>query len=120
MARFVCLQQTDMKCIIAYSSVTHMALIIVGSLRNTSMGEWGSLGVMLSHGLTSSGLFALAGLNYDKLHSRSLFLQKGLLSIHPKIALLWFLLIRTNMSVPPSINLIRELIIIPRVISLRS
>lgn len=118
LASFICLQQTDMKSLIAYSSITHIALIIAGVLRNRSWGWFGSLTLIISHGVTSSGLFAAANLNYEKIHSRSLLLQKGLLSRRPKIALLWFLLVRTNMAVPPSINLIGEVVVIPSIIEI--
>jgi len=119
LASFICLQQTDMKSLIAYSSITHIALIIAGVLSNSSWGWFGSLTLIISHGVTSSGLFAAANLNYDKIHSRRLLLQKGLLRRRPKIALLWFLLIRTNMAVPPSINLIGEIVVIPSIIEIR-
>lgn len=118
LASFICLQQTDIKSLIAYSSITHIALIIAGVLRNRSWGWFGSLTLIISHGVTSSGLFAAANLNYDKVHSRSLLLQKGLLRRRPKIAVLWFLLIRTNIAVPPSINLIGEIVVIPSIIEI--
>jgi NADH-ubiquinone oxidoreductase chain 4 len=108
-----------MKSLIAYSSITHIALIIAGVLSNSSWGWFGSLTLIISHGVTSSGLFAAANLNYDKIHSRRLLLQKGLLRRRPKIALLWFLLISTNMAVPPSINLIGEIVVIPSIIEIR-
>lgn len=119
LARLVCLQQTDMKSLVAYSSITHMALIIAGVLRNRTWGWYGSLTLIISHGLTSSGLFAAARLNYDKVHSRRILLQKGLLRRRPKIAMLWFILVRTNIAVPPSINLIGEIVAIPRIIEIR-
>nr|YP_009503531.1 NADH dehydrogenase subunit 4 [Pectinatella magnifica]AWX65968.1 NADH dehydrogenase subunit 4 [Pectinatella magnifica] len=114
----VCIQQTDMKSLIAYSSVTHMALVIAGIFSNTCWGYYGSLSLMISHGVTSSGMFALANLNYEKIHSRSLLLQKGLLTSNPKMALLWFLLMSTNMAVPPSINLMSEIVVIPSIIEM--
>jgi len=119
LASLVCTQQTDIKSLIAYSSVTHIALVISGIMSQSCWGWFGSLRLIISHGVTSSGLFALANLNYEKIHSRSLLLQKGLLRTSPKMALLWFLLVRTNMAVPPSINLLREVVAIPSLIEIR-
>nr|YP_010118112.1 NADH dehydrogenase subunit 4 [Sogatella kolophon]QPN54206.1 NADH dehydrogenase subunit 4 [Sogatella kolophon] len=105
------LLQTDMKVLVAYSSVSHMGLIICGLMTLTSMGYMGSLYLMISHGLVSSGLFYFVGCLFDRLSSRSLFLIKGLINFCPSFMMFFFFLLSSNMSFPPSLNLISEIFI---------
>nr|AEV56617.1 NADH dehydrogenase subunit 4 [Kokeshia sp. NKU02] len=114
---FLCLFQFDLKSLIAYSSVSHMGLILVGILSLSSWGFSGSLIMMIAHGICSSGLFFLASVNYDRLYSRSMYINKGLLCFMPSISLFWFLMSVNNMASPPSLNLLGELILISNVIS---
>nr|AYR05197.1 NADH dehydrogenase subunit 4 [Coleoptera sp. ACP-2013] len=108
----ICLRQSDMKMLIAYSSVSHMGLVLAGLLTLNYWGLSGSLVVMLAHGLCSSGLFCLANISYERLHSRSLYLNKGLINIIPNLSFWWFLLISSNMAAPPSFNLLGEIMLI--------
>nr|UAM92223.1 NADH dehydrogenase subunit 4 [Branchinecta gaini] len=105
------LRQTDVKSLIAYSSVAHMAFVIAGMLIFNFYGNYGSLVMMLAHGLCSSGLFYLSFLIYSCMGSRSFLITRGILVISPFMTLWWFLLIVFNMGVPPSFNLISELMI---------
>nr|UPL65385.1 NADH dehydrogenase subunit 4 [Crompus oculatus] len=114
---FVCLCQVDIKSMIAYSSVSHMGLVIGGLMTCNSYGLWGSLIMMLGHGLCSSGLFCLANLIYERSHSRSILLNKGMLIMMPSMSLFWFLLCINNMSSPPSLNLLGEVLLIISLIS---
>nr|YP_010309764.1 NADH dehydrogenase subunit 4 [Lagorina sericea]UMR54881.1 NADH dehydrogenase subunit 4 [Lagorina sericea] len=116
----VCLRQSDMKSLIAYSSVAHMGLVVSGILTLNYWGMIGALIMMIAHGLCSSGLFCLANLNYERLHSRSLYLNKGLINIIPSLSLWWFLLASSNMAAPPSLNLMGEIMLINSVISYES
>nr|AKS48931.1 NADH dehydrogenase subunit 4 [Trypanobia cryptica] len=109
MTSMICMRQQDLKSLIAYSSVSHMALVIMGLMTMTMWGWQGSLTMMIAHGLTSSGLFAMANANYEEFNSRSLFLSKGILESSPLMSLFWFLLLSTNMAVPPSLNLMAEI-----------
>nr|DBA44318.1 TPA_asm: NADH dehydrogenase subunit 4 [Depressigyra globulus] len=111
----ICLRQVDLKSLIAYSSIGHMSLMLAGVLSLTSWGWGGALGMMLAHGLCSSALFFLAGLTYEKSHSRSLVLSKGFLLLVPGLTLWWFLFCVINMAAPPSINLLSELLILPSI-----
>nr|ADO60630.1 NADH dehydrogenase subunit 4 [Oedemera virescens] len=106
---FICIRQSDMKSLIAYSSVAHMGLALSGILTLNNWGLSGSLGMMLSHGLCSSGLFCLANISYERLGSRSLYLNKGLINLLPSLSLWWFLLVSSNMAAPPSLNLLSEI-----------
>nr|WPS93607.1 NADH dehydrogenase subunit 4 [Aviostivalius klossi bispiniformis] len=107
----MCLCQSDMKMLIAYSSVVHMGLVLCGMF---TFSEWGILGayiLMLAHGLSSSGLFCLANITYERLGSRSLLVNKGLLSLMPSMCMFWFMLVSSNMSAPPSLNLLGEILL---------
>nr|YP_010443344.1 NADH dehydrogenase subunit 4 [Sophrops subrugatus]UTE83872.1 NADH dehydrogenase subunit 4 [Sophrops subrugatus] len=108
----ICLRQMDMKSLIAYSSVAHMGLVLSGIMTLTYWGMCGSLVLMVAHGLCSSGLFCLANISYERLLSRSLFLNKGLLNLMPGMALWWFLFSCCNMAAPPSLNLLGEIMLI--------
>nr|QWB85878.1 NADH dehydrogenase subunit 4 [Purpuricenus lituratus] len=108
----ICLRQSDVKSLIAYSSVAHMGMVLGGIMTLNSWGFWGALVLMLAHGLCSSGLFCLANITYERLGSRSLFLSKGLLNVMPSLSLWWFLLSSSNMAAPPSLNLLGEIFLI--------
>nr|YP_009442015.1 NADH dehydrogenase subunit 4 [Gnathotrichus materiarius]AOY40236.1 NADH dehydrogenase subunit 4 [Gnathotrichus materiarius] len=108
----VCLRQSDLKMLIAYSSVSHMGMALAGALTMNLWGFWGSLVLMLAHGLSSSGLFCMANLSYERSHSRSLYLNKGLMNLMPSLSLWWFLLSSSNMAAPPSLNLMGEVVLI--------
>nr|YP_010227873.1 NADH dehydrogenase subunit 4 [Propsilocerus taihuensis]UDE16199.1 NADH dehydrogenase subunit 4 [Propsilocerus taihuensis] len=105
----VCLRQTDLKALIAYSSVTHMGIVLGGLMTYSFWGLSGAYTLMIAHGLCSSGLFCLANMSYERSSSRSLLINKGLLNFMPSLALWWFLLSSSNMAAPPSINLLGEI-----------
>nr|YP_009307972.1 NADH dehydrogenase subunit 4 [Typosyllis antoni]AOR87157.1 NADH dehydrogenase subunit 4 [Typosyllis antoni] len=113
----MCLRQLDLKSMIAYSSVSHMALVITGIATMNSWGWEGALTMMIAHGLISSGLFALANMYYENTHSRSLLINNGLLLLTPSMAFCWFLTISANMAAPPFINLLAEIILLTSAIS---
>nr|AYN50382.1 NADH dehydrogenase subunit 4 [Apoderinae sp. 2 AV-2018] len=109
---FICLRQSDIKSLIAYSSVAHMSLVLSGILTLNTWGFWGSLCLMVAHGLCSSGLFCLANMVYERTGSRSLYLNKGMVNVIPSLGLWWFLLCSSNMAAPPSLNLLGEISLI--------
>nr|YP_009937380.1 NADH dehydrogenase subunit 4 [Trigonopterus jasminae]QNT26864.1 NADH dehydrogenase subunit 4 [Trigonopterus jasminae] len=108
----MCVRQSDMKMLIAYSSISHMGLVLSGILTFSNLGYWGALVLMLAHGLCSSGLFCLANLVYERTHSRSVYLNKGFINVMPSLTLWWFLLCSSNMAAPPSLNLLGEILLI--------
>nr|YP_009245092.1 NADH dehydrogenase subunit 4 [Dactylomys dactylinus]AMR73888.1 NADH dehydrogenase subunit 4 [Dactylomys dactylinus] len=112
MTSSICLRQTDLKSLIAYSSVSHMALVIVAIMIQTPWSFMGATALMIAHGLTSSLLFCLANTNYERMHSRTLLLARGLQMLFPLAGLWWFIASLTNLALPPTINLIGELLII--------
>nr|WMQ52791.1 NADH dehydrogenase subunit 4 [Acosmeryx castanea] len=107
-----CFCQIDIKSLIAYSSVSHMSIVISGIMVMNYWGYFGSYIMMIGHGLCSSGMFCLANINYERLHSRSLFINKGMMNFMPSMSLWWFLLMSSNMSAPPSLNLLGEISLI--------
>nr|AML25890.1 NADH dehydrogenase subunit 4 [Staphylinidae sp. BMNH 1274206] len=113
----MCLRQSDIKSLIAYSSVSHMGLVLAGLMTMNLWGFYGSLSMMLAHGLCSSGLFCLANIVYERMFSRSLFLVKGLINLMPSMSLMWFLLCSSNMAAPPSFNLLGEIMLINSLVS---
>lgn len=108
----ICLRQTDLKSLIAYSSVGHMGLVAAAILIQTPWSFTGALILIIAHGLTSSALFCLANTNYERTHSRTILLARGLQTVFPLIASWWFLASLANLALPPLPNLIGELIII--------
>nr|AAD08823.1 NADH dehydrogenase subunit 4 [Rhinopithecus bieti] len=111
MTSSTCLRQTDLKSLIAYSSVSHMALVIMASLIQTPWSFTGAIVLMIAHGLTSSMLFCLANSNYERTHSRIMLLSRGLQTLLPLMAFWWFAANLTNLALPPTINLIGELLV---------
>nr|YP_010620988.1 NADH dehydrogenase subunit 4 [Periplaneta ceylonica]WAX39371.1 NADH dehydrogenase subunit 4 [Periplaneta ceylonica] len=105
----ICMRQTDLKSLIAYSSVAHMGIVIGGLMTLNYWGFCGSYILMIAHGLCSSGLFCLANISYERLNSRSLLINKGLMSFMPSMTMWWFLLSSCNMAAPPSLNLLGEI-----------
>nr|UEK24945.1 NADH dehydrogenase subunit 4 [Spilogale interrupta]UEK25010.1 NADH dehydrogenase subunit 4 [Spilogale interrupta]UEK25023.1 NADH dehydrogenase subunit 4 [Spilogale interrupta]UEK25036.1 NADH dehydrogenase subunit 4 [Spilogale interrupta]UEK25062.1 NADH dehydrogenase subunit 4 [Spilogale interrupta] len=112
MTSSICLRQTDLKSLIAYSSVSHMALVIVAVLIQTPWSFAGATVLMIAHGLTSSMLFCLANSNYERVHSRTMILVRGLQTLLPLMAAWWLLASLANLALPPTINLIGELFVI--------
>nr|YP_009317202.1 NADH dehydrogenase subunit 4 [Stathmopoda auriferella]AOX13384.1 NADH dehydrogenase subunit 4 [Stathmopoda auriferella] len=112
-----CFCQVDIKSLIAYSSVAHMSLVIGGIMTMNNWGYYGVYILMIGHGLCSSGMFCLANINYERLHSRSLFINKGMMNFMPSMSLWWFLLMSSNMAAPPSLNLMGEISLINSLVS---
>nr|YP_009562355.1 NADH dehydrogenase subunit 4 [Sitotroga cerealella]QAV57712.1 NADH dehydrogenase subunit 4 [Sitotroga cerealella] len=112
-----CFCQVDIKSLIAYSSVAHMSIVIGGIMTLNYWGFLGSYILMIGHGLCSSGMFCLANINYERFHSRSLYINKGLMNFMPSMSLWWFLLMSSNMAAPPSLNLMGEISLINSLVS---
>nr|QGK86589.1 NADH dehydrogenase subunit 4 [Lophius piscatorius] len=113
----ICLRQTDLKSLIAYSSVSHMGLVVGGILIQTPWGFTGALILMIAHGLTSSALFCLANTNYERTHSRTMVLARGLQMALPLMTAWWFIASLANLALPPLPNLMGELMIITSLFS---
>nr|YP_010713192.1 NADH dehydrogenase subunit 4 [Spirinchus thaleichthys]WDA95384.1 NADH dehydrogenase subunit 4 [Spirinchus thaleichthys]WMI36375.1 NADH dehydrogenase subunit 4 [Spirinchus thaleichthys] len=108
----ICLRQTDLKSLIAYSSVSHMGLVAGGILIQTPWGFTGAIILMIAHGLASSALFCLANTAYERTHSRTMLLARGLQMVLPLMTTWWFIANLANLALPPLPNLMGELMII--------
>lgn len=105
---FICLREIDIKKIVAYSSVHHRGLILASIILGSSWGYSGAIIIIISHGLCSSGLFCIVNILYERLHTRSLRLIKGMATLSPIFILWWFLIIIGNIGAPPFIGFISE------------
>ena len=114
--RLNCLRQLDLKLLIAYSSVVHIGIVLGGFFTLTFWGIRGGGIIIIAHGLCSSGLFCLANISYERLFSRRILINKGIINFIPSLTLWWFLLISRNISSPISLNLISEIKLINRLI----
>lgn len=109
--RCLCLRQFDLKVLVAYSSVVHIGMILMGLISITIFGIIGSLLIIIGHGLCSSALFFIVNLIYERSHSRNLIINKGIIIFIPSLIIFWFIFCVCNMSSPPSLNLLSELLI---------
>nr|YP_009351685.1 NADH dehydrogenase subunit 4 [Ruptitermes arboreus]AQP30387.1 NADH dehydrogenase subunit 4 [Ruptitermes arboreus] len=112
-----CMRQTDLKSLIAYSSVAHMSMVIGGIMTLSYWGVCSSFALMVAHGLCSSGLFCLSNISYERFGSRSLLISSGLINLMPSMTMWWFLLSACNMAAPPSLNLLGEIGLLSSLVS---
>ncbi len=106
----VALVQTDMKKLIAYSSVAHMAIVTIGLFAFNRQGLEGAMIVMLSHGLVSGALFLCVGVIYDRLHTREIARYGGLANNMPRYALLFLLFTMASIGLPGTSGFVGELL----------
>ena len=99
------LRQTDFKCLVAYSSVAHMSVVVIGLFSNTIQGISGGIFLSLAHGFVSPALFMLVGgVLYDRYHTRTIRYYRGLTTTMPIFSLFFFLFVLGNMAVPTTAN----------------
>lgn len=115
--RLICIRQTDLKALIAYSSVGHMRIVAAGIFTQTKWAFKGSLMLMIAHGLVSSALFSLANTVYERKGTRTIAITRGLKLLLPLSTLWWLLMCASNLGLPPSPNLIGELLILASLIN---
>jgi proton-translocating NADH-quinone oxidoreductase chain M len=106
------MRQTDFKRIIAYSSVAHMNLVLMGIFSFHLPGLEGSLLQSLSHGFVSSALFFLIGVLYDRYHSRLVLYYGGLVHTMPLYTLIFLLFTMANIALPGTSSFIGEFLIL--------
>jgi len=105
------LRQIDLKKIIAYSSVGHMAYVVLGLFSNTFQGIEGAIFLMLSHGIVSSALFISVGLLYDRYKTRILFYYGGLVQMLPLFSGNYLFLTLANLGFPGTSSFIGEFLV---------
>jgi NADH-quinone oxidoreductase subunit M len=106
----VALVQRDMKKLIAYSSVAHMAFVTFGLFAMNTQGIEGAIIVMLSHGLVSGALFLCVGVVYDRLHTREIDRYGGLADNMPGYALLFMVFTMASVGLPGTSGFVGELL----------
>jgi NADH-ubiquinone oxidoreductase chain 4 len=108
-ASFSTLRTTDIKELIAYSSVSHAAVYLIGVFSNTIQGIEGSILLGLAHGFVSSGLFICAGgILYDRSGTRLIHFYKGIAQVMPIFSILFFILALGNCGAPLTLNFVGE------------
>ena len=108
-ASFSTLRTVDVKELIAYSSVSHAAVYLIGAFSNTIQGIEGSITLGLAHGFVSSGLFICAGgILYDRSGTRMIYLYRGIAQLMPLFSVLFFILSLGNCGAPLTLNFIGE------------
>ena len=108
----ICIIQRDIKVVIAYSSVVHMALVIRGVISLSIWGIEGAVIIIIAHGVCSSGMFTGANIIYERRSSRRYYFNIGYLNIIPIFSSFWFILLVANFGGPFTYNLLGEIILI--------
>src|SRR5258708_6991269 len=109
---FVALAQTDMKKLIAYSSVAHMGFVTMGLFALTSEAVQGAMVQMLSHGLVSAALFLVVGVVYDRLHTRDIDRYGGLVERMPAYAFVFMVFMLASVGLPGTSGFVGEFLIL--------
>ncbi len=108
----VALMQTDMKKLIAYSSVAHMGIVTIGIFTLNPLGIQGSIIQMLSHGLVSAALFMCVGVVYDRIHSREIESYGGLVERMPAYAAVFMLFMLASVGLPGTSGFVGEVLVL--------
>jgi NADH-ubiquinone oxidoreductase chain 4 len=104
------LRQTDFKVLVAYSSIAHMSVVVIGLFSNTLQGIEGAILLGIAHGIVSPAMFmCVGGILYDRYHTRVIRYYRGLTQYMPVFSFLFFLFILGNMSTPLTVNWAGEL-----------
>ena len=104
--------QKDMKQVIAYSSVSHMGIIMLGLFAMNAEGLGGSVFQMLSHGIVSGALFMLVGMIYDRRHTKLLSEFGGLTTVMPKFAIIFGVMLMASVGLPLTIGFVGEFLVL--------
>jgi NADH-quinone oxidoreductase subunit M len=107
-AALVAYAQTDIKKLIAYSSVSHMGLVTLGIFSGTALGLNGAMLVMLNHGIVSAGLFLAVGVVYERLHTRDLAKFGGIVQLMPAYAFVVMVLTLAAVALPGTNGFVGE------------
>jgi NADH-quinone oxidoreductase subunit M len=108
----VALVQTDMKKLIAYSSVAHMAFVTIGLFCFNQQGVEGAIFTMLSHGVVSGALFLCVGVVYDRIHTREIDAYGGLVERMPRYALVFMIFTMASIGLPGLSGFVGEFLVL--------
>ncbi|WP_374470601.1 NADH-quinone oxidoreductase subunit M [Phenylobacterium sp.] len=106
----VAFRQTDIKKLIAYSSVAHMGFVTMGIFSGNAQGEQGALFQMISHGVISGALFLCVGVVYDRMHTREIAFYGGLVNRMPWYAAVFLLFTMGNVGLPGTSGFVGEIL----------
>ncbi|MFC5474312.1 NADH-quinone oxidoreductase subunit M [Paraherbaspirillum soli] len=109
---FVALVQTDMKKLVAYSSIAHMGFATLGFFIFNDIGVQGGIAQMISHGFVSGAMFLCIGVMYDRLHTRQIAEYGGLVHVMPRFATLFVLFSLANCGLPATSGFVGEFMVI--------
>lgn len=110
-ASLATIRQIDLKRIIAYSSVAHMSVVMVGLFSYTQQGIEGAIYLMLAHGVVSAALFFCVGVLYERTHTRLLRYYGGIVTAMPLFSTMFFFFTLANMGFPGTSNFLGEFLI---------
>ncbi len=108
----VALAQSDMKKLIAYSSVAHMGFVTIGIFTLTEQGVAGAMFQMISHGLVSAALFFCVGVVYDRLHTRDISAYGGVAAVMPRYAVFFMFMMLASVGLPGTSGFVGELLVL--------
>jgi NADH-quinone oxidoreductase subunit M len=111
----IAMKQTDLKKIIAYSSVAHMNYMMLGIFSNDYKAILASLNLMISHGIISTALFICVGVLYDRFKTRDLLNFNELIRVMPMFSIFFIIFNLSNIGFPLSSNFIGELLVVTAV-----
>jgi NADH-quinone oxidoreductase subunit M len=109
---FVALVQTDMKKLVAYSSISHMGFVTLGFFMFNPVGMEGALVQMISHGFVSGAMFLCIGVLYDRMHSRNIADYGGVVNVMPKFAAFFMLFAMANAGLPATSGFVGEFMVV--------
>ncbi|MBP1681786.1 MAG: NADH-quinone oxidoreductase subunit [Proteobacteria bacterium] len=107
-AAMIAYAQEDMKQVIAYSSISHMGIVVLGTFAMNAEGITGSIFLMLSHGIVSGALFMLVGVIYDRRHTKMMKDFGGLASVMPNFATIYGIMLMASVGLPLTIGFVGE------------
>lgn len=102
-------RQSDLKAMVAYSSISHMGIVLLGIATLTETGLMGAVIQMTAHGLVAGALFLLVGLLYERTHTRNIQDYSSLVQVMPRFALFMTITLLATMGLPGSVGFIAEL-----------
>ena len=108
----VALAQSDMKKLIAYSSVAHMGFVTIGIFTLTEQGIAGAMFQMISHGLVSAALFFSVGVVYDRLHTRDISAYGGVTAVMPRYAVFFMFMMLASVGLPGTSGFVGEMLVL--------
>lgn len=111
-ASLIALVQTDMKKLIAYSSIAHMGFVTLGIFSVTTQGVEGAVFQMLSHGIVSAALFLCVGVVYDRLHTREIGRYGGLVNNMPRYAVVFMIFMLGAVGLPGTSGFVGEFLVL--------